>query len=65
MVYNESNRKTRLRAELKKAVLYALTEDLDGGELILKEVWEQCEGGKECDYVKEQLAILIGLVEKF
>ncbi len=32
----------RIRAATRAAILYYVQEDLEGGELFMKEVWEMC-----------------------
>lgn len=54
-------------SEIRKAVHHqiagALQDDLDGGESIMKEVWEDCADEDEDAIAKDELAKIIKLVE--
>lgn len=43
----KDERKEELRWATIEAILYALDADIDGGELLMKEVWEDCSTGSE------------------
>lgn len=41
------------------AILFALEDDLNGGELLMKEVWEACETDEEIEIAKQEIARII------
>lgn len=50
---------TQIRSLVRRQVLFALEDDLKGGELLMKEVWEECETDDDVDAAKRELEEII------
>lgn len=55
-------RRMKLQKETVTSVLYYLKDDLDGGELLMKETWEECSNAEEREVVKEEIRTLMELL---
>ena len=45
----------KMRSLVRRQLIAALQDDLDGDELLMKEVWEQCETSDLEDAAKREL----------
>lgn len=59
----DKKRKDEIRTDVRSAIIYNIKEDLDGGELLMKSVWENCEGDVEYDVVKRELKAIIAAIK--
>lgn len=50
---------SQIRSLVRRQVLGALEDDLIGGELLMKEVWEQCETDDDVVAAKHELEEII------
>jgi len=50
---------TAIRTLVHRQIISALEEDLDGGELLTKEVWEQCETDDDVATAKHALGQIV------
>ena len=46
---------TQIRSLVRRQVIFALEDDLKGGELLMKEVWEECETDDHVVAAKHEL----------
>jgi hypothetical protein len=53
---------TEIRSLVRSQIIYYLEQDLKCGELLMKEVWEQCETEDDVDAAKRELAEIIALL---
>ena len=51
--------KATIRALVHRQIISALEDDLDGGELLTKEVWEQCETDEDVAAAKHELGQIV------
>jgi hypothetical protein len=51
-----------IRALVCRQILFALEDDLKGGELLMKEVWEECRTDEDVVAAKHELEEIIELV---
>ena len=49
----------KIRSLVRRQLIAALQDDLDGGELLTKEVWEQCETTDHQDAARRELVEII------
>jgi hypothetical protein len=57
-------REEKLRALARSQIRYCIQGDIDGGESLMKEVWEQCEDQAEIDVVTDELRRLAAAIER-
>lgn len=50
----------QIRSLVRRQVIDALEQDLIGGELLMKEVWEECETHDHVDAAKRELEEILG-----
>lgn len=55
-------RKLKIRRLVHDQILYYLSEDLKGGELLMKECWEQCRDDQEIAVAEGELRDVIAAV---
>lgn len=55
-------RTTAIQALVRRQLLYYLENDLKGDELLMKEVWEQCETDGDVVAAKHELEEIIELL---
>lgn len=55
-------RESQIRQAVREQIAGALQDDLDGGESIMKEVWEDCADDDEDAAAKDELAKIIRIV---
>lgn len=53
----------RIRKAVRTAIERVLQEDLDGNEMIMKEVWEDCGSMDEERVAKDELSQIIRLIK--
>lgn len=56
---SETNRKSALASLVRRQLLYYLKEGLNGDELLLKEVWEECATDLDVMWAKDELEEII------
>ena len=49
----------KIRALVRKQLIYYLKEEINGDELLMKEIWEQCETAEHVDAAKRELAEVV------
>lgn len=54
--------KSSIQALVRRQLLYYLEDDLKGGELLMKEVWEQCATDDNVVAAKHELEEIIELL---
>ena len=52
----------KIRSLVRRQIICALEDDLTGGELLMKEVWEQCETFEHGDAARRELEELVALL---
>lgn len=50
----------QIRSLVRRQVIVALEEDLIGGELLMKEVWEECRSHDHVEIAKRELEEILG-----
>jgi hypothetical protein len=50
---------TEIRSLVRRQIIFALEDDLKGGELLMKEVWEECETDDHVVAAKHELEEVI------
>jgi hypothetical protein len=60
----EGYRKEMIRQDVRATIIYYLTEDLEGDELLMKEIWEHCDSDEEVEAAKEELRRAIDVVRR-
>ena len=50
---------TQIRSLVRRQIITSLEEDLKGGELLMKEVWEECSTDDHVDAAKRKLEEII------
>jgi len=53
-----------IRALTCRQLIYYLTEEVNGGELLMKEVWEECETEDHVEAVKWELTETISFLRE-
>lgn len=54
----------QIRSLVRRQILYYLEEDLRGGELLMKEVWEECRTDEDVVCAKHELEEIIELLRE-
>lgn len=52
-----------IKDEVRKSLMYYIEQDLEGDELLMKEVYENCEGKKDLKLVEEELKAILEMIE--
>jgi hypothetical protein len=50
---------SQIQSLVRRQIIYYLKEDLEGGELLMKEVWEQCDTDDDVVTAKHELEEII------
>jgi len=50
----------KIESLVRRQIIFALEDDLNGGELLMKEVWEECETPDHKIAAKQELVAIIG-----
>lgn len=53
----------RIRKAVRQQIIEAINNDLDGGETLMKEVWEECGDVDEQRVAKDEMREVIKLIE--
>lgn len=56
--------KDKIRSLARRQIIAALEEDLQGGESLMKEVWEQCETDADVATAKGEMEAIVGDIQR-
>ena len=57
-----SQRTKEIRKLVRAQIVYYIRQDLDGDELLMKEVWEELDGDREFVVAREEMVRIINAI---